>query len=734
MARVARGADTDEAGASGPLAFVHEAHQLCDQGRAAEAEALSREGLLRAPGLAPGQVALGRALALQERLGEAQDVLLAAVRANAQDPQALRWLGAVVLRRGDPERARALFAYANALRPGDPDIERLLREATEAVREEAPALDEGDPTVVVPDAGRLGETEDPTAIAVPTLAARTFSARAARLQQDAALSVVPAAEPNPLSAALSPWPEAHRVSASPRPAAPPLLSPRGALSAWRQWWRRIGPVRGTVALVASGVALALTVVLARSPGRPLVTPDPEADALRISFRAGDVPALEARLARLESATAAAGPEARALAALAAAWLRYAYGFSGDATALLARAHSALGSAGGPPSTSAALVAAARALLEATGSSVPQPLDPPPAGTSAWEAALATGLAALERGDTKAAREALEPAVAREPNAAPLVLAWSQFWLDQGEPTTAVASLRAHLERSPGDLAARVLLADAERTGAVRPQPGAVQALDTACANAPSAWIRARAACRLDAAERRRLSGDRAGAAAAARELLDEPDASARLRARAVLLLADLGEVAAAERGWQVVRAAPTLVEVDADALPSWARWAHRAVQVATGVRVEAPVVGVPPNELAWLVALRDAYQRNGGAALGRVLRTTAALDGFDPDVRALGALSDEPLFRRSDREAVAQLADQGNPVAAAVSGRIARLRGDLRPALRWLETGSAGHAWACATAAELLTTARQLGRGLTASPTLRVLRQQHPSCPSLAAR
>ncbi|HEY0708615.1 MAG TPA: tetratricopeptide repeat protein [Polyangia bacterium] len=110
-------------------AFVALAHALCDSGLEEEAEEVARQGLGQHPHLVTGQVALGRALIARGRMREAQERLVEAAKSSPENGDAFRWLGELVLRRGQPSKARVLLEYAEELVPGDQRVVELLTEA-----------------------------------------------------------------------------------------------------------------------------------------------------------------------------------------------------------------------------------------------------------------------------------------------------------------------------------------------------------------------------------------------------------------------------------------------------------------------------------------------------------------------------------------------------------------------------------------------------------------------------
>ena len=64
-------------------------------------------------------VAIARMYVAASRLGEAQGLLVSAGKMAPRDPEAFRWLGEVLLRRGDAERAAKVLEQAMALGRSD---------------------------------------------------------------------------------------------------------------------------------------------------------------------------------------------------------------------------------------------------------------------------------------------------------------------------------------------------------------------------------------------------------------------------------------------------------------------------------------------------------------------------------------------------------------------------------------------------------------------------------------
>lgn len=103
----------------GSEAFVPLAEHLCDVGRPEEAEQICRNGLSFMPPTHRGHLVLARALCDRGRLKEAQDELAELAKQRPDDAEVWVQLGAVVARRGDRPRARALLDYAESLGASD---------------------------------------------------------------------------------------------------------------------------------------------------------------------------------------------------------------------------------------------------------------------------------------------------------------------------------------------------------------------------------------------------------------------------------------------------------------------------------------------------------------------------------------------------------------------------------------------------------------------------------------
>ncbi len=136
---------------------------LIDANREREATEVAEAGLARTPKDPELGLLLGRGLVASGEMLRAQQAFLQAARIAPRDPRPFRWLGEVLLRRGDPGRAKKVLAKARALGGGDdPAIRRLLERATRFER----IADEAD-SEVTKVAGRVAPPVAPPKPAAP---------------------------------------------------------------------------------------------------------------------------------------------------------------------------------------------------------------------------------------------------------------------------------------------------------------------------------------------------------------------------------------------------------------------------------------------------------------------------------------------------------------------------------------------------------------------------------------
>ena len=194
---------------------------LLDEGRDREAAEVSEAGLRRQPTDAELGLLLGRSLIGIGEMLLAQKAFLQSARSAPKDPRPLRWLGEVLLRRGDPGRAKKVLAKARALGGGDDDaIRKLLERATrfERIADEA-------------DTGEVEAAPSPPATP-PAAPPRSAPAPMAPPKPAAA---PPRSAPAPMAPPVAappskPAPAAPRPSAQsrPTPVAPPSSMPPAA--------------------------------------------------------------------------------------------------------------------------------------------------------------------------------------------------------------------------------------------------------------------------------------------------------------------------------------------------------------------------------------------------------------------------------------------------------------------------------------------------------------------------
>ena len=110
------------------MQMVSLAHNLCDEGRAAEAEDLARSLIAQAPNMPSAQVALARARAQQGHLEQARAMLEQVVTRNPAFFTAHRWLAEVLVAIGDYPRASEVLLRAEAISPGQPRVAELIRQ------------------------------------------------------------------------------------------------------------------------------------------------------------------------------------------------------------------------------------------------------------------------------------------------------------------------------------------------------------------------------------------------------------------------------------------------------------------------------------------------------------------------------------------------------------------------------------------------------------------------------
>src|SRR5207247_1418126 len=112
------------------------------------------------------------------------------------------------------------------------------------------------------------------------------------------------------------------------------------------------------------------------------------------------------------------------------------------------------------------------------------------------------------GDLVAASIALESARAVAPAYAPAIMAWAEVKIDLGEPAAAAEALRVVVGRERGEARARLLLAEASRAAATRPDDADRMNLEAACVEEGGLSPAIAASCALGSAIQARLAGER----------------------------------------------------------------------------------------------------------------------------------------------------------------------------------------------------------------------------------
>jgi len=132
---------------------------LLATGRAAEALEVVRTALSAKPDDGSLLLVEGRAWLSDGDLIRAQAALLKAARSSPKEKQAFRWLGEVLLKRGDPDRAAKVLERATALDPHDREIQQLRSRAQRLARIATDAGDEHEEAPTIVGARALPEAE-----------------------------------------------------------------------------------------------------------------------------------------------------------------------------------------------------------------------------------------------------------------------------------------------------------------------------------------------------------------------------------------------------------------------------------------------------------------------------------------------------------------------------------------------------------------------------------------------
>jgi tetratricopeptide (TPR) repeat protein len=751
--------------------FVALAHRLCEAGRAAEAEDVCREGLGRHPGLVTGQVALGRALFHRGRLRESQEVLIGAAKANPDHGDAFRWLGEVVIKRGELPRARVLLEYAEELSPNDRRVTELLIEAggTPTFRSPRPKTDfehtrvsnaraladrmhedpADEPTRVGPHLTELlaAETSGPQGQGLGIDEPTVVDGRAALQAWKNAATEAPAADSSPFSTDSEKIqvPQVGELNVSERSHDPsgarlPLVQvdpqddrtpvsvrapvpERRTLSAMRSAGPRALPLR----LIGGGTAAALTLVgliayLATRGDSGVL------EGLRAKMNAaiagGSLKSLTTArdLAQQMVASEAGDGDGLANLALISTLLNVDYGVGQrqEAEQALTRAQAAKGSSaariGTLQATSALLALAAGHLPEAQ-QAAEKALAATPDGAPAL---LAAARLKVLNADLEGARRDLERLLQRTPDYAEAVVDWAAIWIDLGDPSTASQSLHDQIKRTPDHLRAQLLLAEAERALGDR---SSTDGLEGACRQDSKQSPTLRVGCLLAASAQARLAGEHQQALRSARAAAAELPDDARVLGTVAMQLAVLGEIDAAD---EALRRGKRLARETAVPLA----WADVAVRLGRRqVVVPGHLLDSASGPERRLVAARLILAYEGPGGLAKLLKTVPrGLVLIDPDLHAISQLAEEPGQKAADHTELEKRAERGDPVAAYVMGRLLE-RSDPGRAARRLEKALWGHGDACEAAAIY----RNVTRQLDAPPSVRLVRElrlHNGQCPA----
>jgi tetratricopeptide (TPR) repeat protein len=732
-------------------AFVALAHALSDLGRDDEAEEISRTGLAQHPNLVTGQVALGRALIGRGRLREAQEQLVEAARANPEHGDAFRWLGELVLRRGQAASARTLLEYAEELLPSDARVAELLLAAGGAPQPKTvrPRTDFEDTRVG--DIRRLAERmhEDPPP--VPTGNGASSGKATGPGKRDAVHeeSITSEFEPQPprskpgaqADAALAA--SAGKVAGKGEGKNPALARPgtksaakadadpsrargnlaarvgRGTAARVRRIWASGAAVRWAavtaVAVVLAGVAWLAAPAKKTHVGAALpetAPPSPPMVAavdMTAAIAAGSLEGLATVRALGKQLLEKPGsdPDQLAAAGFAAALLVGDYGVPGTADAL--ELASAAAKAAPPHPARTALIEASRALVAiAAGhlgeaqAAAGRALAAQPDGA---EALLAAGRVMLRQGKVTEAREALAKAASRVPVIASVALDRAAAAIDAADADAAATELGGLLARQD-DLRAHLILAEAERLAGKPTSAAGAKALKDRCREEAQKSPMLRTACAAETAQAARLAADRSAAVRAARAATAGGGRNPRALAQGALVLANLGEIEAA---------ADAIRKIRDDSGPAFVPRVFAQLAVNLG-RGDVPETGSPVPKAtgaeARLVLARLAFAQGGVPALTEHLaQVPPPLIEADPDLSSLavlaGAEGQQPLDARR-QTILEERAEKGGGIAAYVLGRLAAKAGDGKTAALRLHRAVQTSPDACEAARLLLTIDKKL--------------------------
>jgi tetratricopeptide (TPR) repeat protein len=699
------------------------------------------------------ELVLGRTLLEQGHLGTAQRVLVKVCQKNPENAEAFRGLSEVLRRKGDPVRARVIGDYAQDLREGGG-----LKSPSGGAKA-SPMPKPGKPPPVPPasqpttPARGVGSPAKPDTPGVEFITPEpgTPSAELISVEEDAL--PVPSTEPTMPSPGLAPTSPAATMpsppaapkraptmpSPGPSPASPALTMPgppairaAGSSAAQEQ-----SPVRASPAPAAKsgkGKAWAVVVVLLLLAGagivgyrflrplhsRPTFSPREELDS---ALASGSFDRLMHIREKARIALEGPEPEADALVRLALTDAVLALDYRVAAAKSADEALRRMPPADPTKPQRLALVEAVRGLLALDAGdrmAARQHVDAGLAKVAAQPLPILLFASARLHslaGETAAAGDDLDRALAMAPDFAPVVADWALQRLDAGDPDAARRVLKDFLVKNKAASRVHLAAADVERAlgeGAWKKH------VEPACRGENRGSRALRGACLLESAQEARLDGERVSAvrkARAAAQTSDDP----RVLADSALVLALEGEVDIAD---EVLGRARKLAADTAVPLA----WADLAIRLGRGqAEVPTPPSDKPVLPERFLLVVRAAYLKGGGSGMAAVVKDVPqGLVEIDADLRTFIELGREGGPSRAERAALERRADRGNPVAAFVVGVLAAREDDHKQAAKRLEKALAGHGDSCRAA--LLYISALQAENPPGQPNRAALRALHGRC------
>jgi tetratricopeptide (TPR) repeat protein len=153
----------------------------------------------------------GRAWYMDRDLGRAQAAFVKAVKHDPRLSEAFRWLGKVLLERGDPSRAARAFERTLELVPHDGEAQRLLQQARNIEAPPSLAAVAPVPAPGLPDAFRRSRRPTPEPPGRPWASAAASQLAAPALKASRASGAAGSSTPRPAQSAVAPLPQ-HAVA------------------------------------------------------------------------------------------------------------------------------------------------------------------------------------------------------------------------------------------------------------------------------------------------------------------------------------------------------------------------------------------------------------------------------------------------------------------------------------------------------------------------------------------